>query len=149
MTCVEGEDGPTCEKGVFRNNIPYRFGVIECNRGRDCGEDESCYQNPQLPGHHCDYGLTGIDELTEHALCTGPEDCTAYCRDGESQAAVCYVAPKHKDGGVCECVPQCSRDNQCANVCQYLSLRREEVQMNDEAFCDKRKGVCACRKPRK
>jgi hypothetical protein len=147
MTCVEGENGPTCEQGLFRNQVPFRNGVIECDRGRDCGDGESCYQNPQLPGRRCDFGLAGIDGLTEPAYCTGPEDCVAYCRLDERAVPNCHVGAK-KQVGVCECLSPCTKDADC-DGCMRLAVLRGDVDPTATAFCDRRKKACECpaRKP--
>ncbi len=102
MTCVDEDGKPTCTRGLFRNEIPLRSDVLECDRGRDCGEDESGYQNPQAPGRRCDFAIAGVDGLSEPAYCTGPEDCTAYCRSAEGAVPSCHVDAKRRSGR-CEC----------------------------------------------
>jgi hypothetical protein len=146
MTCVVGETGPTCEKGLFRNDLPGRSGVIECDRGRDCGEDESCFQNPQLPGRRCDFTIAGVDSLSEPASCTGPEDCVAYCRLDERVVPNCHVEPK-AHGGTCECLQRCAKDADC-NGCMGLAVLRGNIDPGSPAFCDRRKKACECRERR-
>jgi hypothetical protein len=142
MTCVEEEGGPTCTKGIFRNDIPLTNGVIECNRGRDCGEDESCYQNPQMPGRRCDFSIAGIDGLTEPTYCTGPEDCVASCRLDERAVPSCRVAAKQQSGH-CECLKRCKEDTDC-DGCMLLAVQRGNIDPSATAFCDQRKGACEC-----
>jgi hypothetical protein len=145
MTCVDGEAGPTCVPGAFRDDVTLQKGVIECDRGRDCGEDESCFQNPQLPGRRCDFGIAGVDGLSERAYCTGAEDCVAYCRLDATAVPNCHVATVggKKRAGVCECLTRCTKDTDC-DGCARLAILREGVSMAATAFCDRRKGACEC-----
>jgi len=141
-TCVEGDDGPTCVKGLFRHDISLFNRVIECDRGRDCGEDESCYKNPQVPGRRCDFAIAGVDGLSEPAYCTGAEDCVAYCRFDDRAVPNCHVDPK-RHSGRCECLTRCTKDTDC-DGCERLAVLRGEA--DGAPFCDRRKGACECRK---
>jgi hypothetical protein len=143
MTCVLQDGEPTCVKGAFRNELPFRAGVIECDRGRDCGEDESCYQNPQLPGRRCDFAIAGVDGLSERAYCTSAEDCAGYCRLAEGAVPNCHVDPKARSGR-CECLDRCAKDADCEG-CGRLGVLREDLDPNAAAFCDRKKGACECR----
>lgn len=147
-TCVEGDAGPTCVEGLFRNEIPVRTGVLECNRGRDCGEDESCYDNPQLPGRRCDFSLAGIDGLSERAHCTGPEDCSAYCRHDKDAVPNCHGETKGRSGR-CECLRPCTKDADCGEECRRLAALRDGGDPGVRAYCDRRKGACECRAGRR
>jgi hypothetical protein len=143
MTCVDGDGGPTCKQGRFRDDASLLAGIIECDRGRDCGEDESCYQNPQVRGRRCDFSIAGIDSLSEPAYCTGPEDCGAYCRLDEHAVPNCHVdAESHS--GRCECLKLCTKDADC-DGCGLLAVLRGNIDPGSAAFCDRRKGACECR----
>lgn len=141
MTCVDAGEGRTCVQGLFRNDFPDRVGVIECDRGRDCGEDESCYKNPQFPGQRCDFTIAGMDGLSEPAYCSGQEDCVAYCRHDQRWVPNCH-------GGSCECLDRCTKDADCTN-CGPLIVRRQEIDGNAVPFCDRRKAACDCRARRR
>lgn len=143
MTCIDEGSGPACAKGLFVDEISLHPGVIECDRGRDCGEDESCYQNPQLSGRRCDFAIAGVDNLSEPAYCTGAEDCLGYCRLDEHAVPNCHVLAKEHSGR-CECLERCTKDADC-NGCGRLAILRGDVDPGVAAFCDRRKGACECR----
>jgi hypothetical protein len=143
MTCVVEDAGPTCVPGVFRNDFGDRTDVLECERGRDCGEDESCYQNPRSPGQRCDFSVAGLDGLVEPAYCTGPEDCVAACRLAAGTVPSCYTKAKQRLGH-CECLTPCTQDADCEG-CGRLAMERNGDFPDSSAYCDRKKGGCECR----
>jgi hypothetical protein len=151
MTCVEPQEGKrACVPGVlprYPENIGK--GVIECDRGRDCGEDESCFTNPQVAGHRCDWGLAGVDPLSESALCADVTDCAAFCRNDPARAPSCHVDPSTRQGR-CECLMRCAKEQDCkSNDCTQILLARGAADTSGKAFCDKARGVCECGAPGK
>lgn len=143
MTCVETGGKRACVQGESLD--PWKYAVIECDRGRDCGEDESCFTNPQRAGHRCDWDLQGIDAMSEQALCDAPEDCVASCRHAPASIPSCYIHSETKKGR-CECLSPCKKDDECED-CTYLVLRRGEGELPAEPFCDLSRSVCDCRSP--
>jgi hypothetical protein len=144
MTCVQTDDGRACVPGIKR--FPADFGVIECERGKDCGEDESCYNNPQAPGYRCDFSLAGVDGLSESAQCQDATDCVAFCRRDGSLPS-CYENPETR-ARRCECLARCTKDEECG-PCEAILIPRGAGLDASEAFCDKARGACDCRVPKK
>lgn len=145
-TCVLESGAETCTAERIEDDWFSRAAVVECNRGRDCGEDQACYQNPQLPGRRCDYALAGIDGLSEPAYCTGAEDCAGYCRHDARSVPSCHVAGKGRSGR-CECLDPCTKDADCP-TCDRLAILRDDLGSGGRPFCDRRKGACDCRPKR-
>jgi hypothetical protein len=116
--------------------------LIECDRGRDCAPDESCFE--AYAGRRCDLNARSWagDDLP---ICDDASDCLAFC--GGSGDAVCAPGGEVK---VCECRPPCRRDKDCADgrYCFAVSLRRTggSLMMN-EPFCNAVEQRCDCRVP--
>lgn len=140
-TCVETGGVRSCKPGELR--YPETLDVIECDRGRDCADGEACYKNPQAGGHRCDFGLAGVDALSEPALCAADADCADFCKGPFDQVASCWLGrgPAH---GTCECTRRCTKNEDCANACMSLKIRREDNATPTGDACDKARGLCKC-----
>jgi hypothetical protein len=106
MTCIATNGSRSCIPGVW--TFLERSDVIECDRGRDCGEDESCFMFQADEGHHC-YWTVELDASSEPALCEGAADCAVYCRLTPASVGSCYVDAEHPLGR-CECFSRCATD---------------------------------------
>jgi hypothetical protein len=132
--------------GIGRCAVPRRAKqedlsrVFECERGRDCAPDESCFTGPG--GHWCGLNATSWagDEV---ALCQDASDCVGFCRGRKD--AVCYPDGERR---FCECRPACQRSQDCksSDYCARLSLNRYGGAMLPlEPFCNLAQRRCDCR----
>ncbi|MFO0551888.1 MAG: hypothetical protein U0271_26105 [Polyangiaceae bacterium] len=138
LTCFGGEDGPFCapfdEKAAEEDSF-YRRTVIACNRGRDCGPEQACYQNPQSPGRRCDTTIMLLDQFSEPAYCEDDSDCGGFCRADAGTKGRC----KH---GVCSCYSPCNAKTPCNGCFNHEMFAGAEL---GEDVCDQASKFCDCR----